>query len=77
MGVTKIELETLDPDKSFKVKMEAYLYIDAGKIMEFGKGDPEKLREYMDKRIKIIEEITKVKRPFQVVEGGRTLLKVK
>jgi hypothetical protein len=72
----RIDLGTLETDTSFRIKMEAYLYIDAGKMMQFGKGDPKKLRDYMDKRIRIIEELLKVSRPFKIIEGKETLLEV-
>ncbi len=71
-----VDLGSLDPDTSFKIKMEAYLYIDAGKMLEYGKGDPRKVKKYMEKRVEIIEEMLKLTRPFRLVEGKETLLKV-
>jgi hypothetical protein len=71
-----VDLGKLDSETSFKIKMEAYLYIDAGKMMEFGKGDKNKLVEYMEKRVGIIETILKISRPFALVDGKDILLEV-
>ncbi len=71
-----VDLIGLDSDTSFKIKMEAYLYIDAGKMLEHKKGDPKKLKKYMENRIGIIEEILKITRPFRIVEGKNTLVEV-
>lgn len=71
-----VDLGSLDPDASFKIKMEAYLYIDAGKLLEYGKGDPKKVRTYMERRVEIIEEMLKLSRPFRLVVGKETLLRV-
>ncbi|MCL5874741.1 MAG: hypothetical protein M1161_05335 [Candidatus Thermoplasmatota archaeon] len=72
----RVDLRTLDPETLFKIKMEAYLYIDAGKMLNFGKGDPKKLRNYMKERIEIIEELLRISKPFKIVEGKETLLEV-
>ena len=72
----KVDLKGLDSDTSFKIKMEAYLYGDADTMLKIGKGDPEKLRIYMAKRIEVIENILKVKRPFRIVEGSKDILAV-
>ena len=71
-----VDLGKLDSDTSFKIKMEAYLYIEADKMLEAGKGDPKKLGRYMRKRIEIIEELLKITRPFKIVEGKESLLEV-
>ena len=72
----KVDLNGLDTDISFKIKMEAYLYGDANTMLKVGKGDPQKLRVYMDKRIEVIENTLKVKRPFKIVEGSKDILEV-
>ena len=72
----KVDLNGLDSDISFKIKMEAYLYGDADTMLKVGKGDPQKLRVYMDKRIEVIENTLKVKRPFKIVEGSKDILAV-
>lgn len=71
-----VDLGRLDGDTSFKIKMEAYLYLDAGKMLKFKKGDPKKLRDYMDKRVGIIQELLKITKPFRLVDGKDTLLEV-
>ncbi len=71
-----VYLNRLDPEASFKVKMEVYLYKDAGAMIERGKGDKTKLRDYMERRVRIIEKMTKISRPFKVREGGEILLEV-
>jgi hypothetical protein len=71
-----VDLIGLDSDTSFKIKMEAYLYIDAGKMLERKKGDQKKLKKYMEDRIGIIEEVLKITRPFRIVEGKNTLVEV-
>lgn len=71
-----VDLNRLDPETSFKVKMEVYLYIDAGVMIDYKKGDKLKLKDYMERRLKIIENMAKVKRPFKIKEGKDTLLEV-
>ncbi|MEL9914554.1 MAG: hypothetical protein QW078_04575 [Thermoplasmatales archaeon] len=72
-----IDVRTLDQDTSFKVRMQAYLYIDALYILNKGKGDRLKLEDYMEKRIKAIEQLLNVSRPFTIVEGDNVILEVK
>ncbi|MCL4447002.1 MAG: hypothetical protein M0Z77_11620 [Thermoplasmatales archaeon] len=74
--MNRVDLSSLDSDTSFKIKMEAYLYVDAGRMLEVGKGDPRKLKAYMEKRIGIIEQLLNISRPFRLVEGDDTLLEV-
>ncbi|MEM0133711.1 MAG: hypothetical protein QXU18_00570 [Thermoplasmatales archaeon] len=71
-----VDLVRLDSDLSFRVKMEAYLYGDANTMLKSGKGDSEKLRVYMEKRIEKIEELLTVKRPFKIVDDGVKILEV-
>ncbi len=70
----RIDLGSLDADTSFRIKMEAYLYVDASKMLELGKGDPKKLMNYMEKRIEIIEDLLGVTKPFKIVDGKETIL---
>lgn len=72
----KVDLRLLDSETSFKIRMEAYLYRDAGIMMEFGKGNTKKLREYRERRIEIIEGILNVNRPFILTEGEDKLMEV-
>ena len=72
-----IDVRTLDQDTSFKVRMQAYLYIDALYILNKGKGDRLKLEDYMDKRIKAFEQLLNVIRTFTIVEGDNVILEVK
>ncbi|MGC8644636.1 MAG: hypothetical protein ACP5UO_00005 [Thermoplasmata archaeon] len=73
----EIDVRTLDKDLSFKVRMQAYLYIDASVMMQRGKGDRWKLEEYMEKRVKAIEDLLRMKRPFVITDGGEKILEVK
>jgi|YelNatPaOPRAMG01_1025707.scaffolds.fasta_scaffold00552_45 hypothetical protein len=72
----RVDLDKLDSETAFKIKMEAYLYIDAGKMIKFGKGDKNKLTEYMEKRVGVIEAILKISRPFVILDGSDVLLEV-
>ncbi len=72
----KVDLGKMDSEVSFKVKMEAYLYIDAGKMLELGKGDPKKLKKYMENRVEIMENLLRVAKPFTITEGKEKLLEV-
>jgi|GEM_PF-2461724 hypothetical protein len=72
----RVDLGKIEGDRSFRVKMEIYLYRDAKTIMEFGKGNRKKLEEYMEDRLRVIEEILNLSRPFKIVDGKDELLEV-
>ncbi len=71
-----IKVEELNPDTSFKIKTESYLYLTAKKMLEYGKGDRDKLMDYMKERIEKIEKLSKVSRPMVIVENGEKILEV-
>lgn len=75
--MNRIDLNKLDDEKSFKVKMEVYLYKDAVTMLERGKGDKKKLRGYMERRLEIIEELLRITRPFRINEGKEELVEVR
>jgi len=73
----EIDVRTLDKDLSFKVRMQAYLYLDALVMIQRGKGERWKLEEYMDKRAKVIEDLLNIKRPFIIMDGEEKIAEVK
>ncbi len=76
MGDSIINLDNMDQALGFNIRKEVYLYLTAKILFDNGSGDPDKLQKYMNERIDIIENIAKVKRPFRVVENGKTLMEV-
>lgn len=75
--MNRINLDTFDHEKMFKVKMEVYLYKDAAIILKQGKGNSADLKKYMEKRLRIIEKLLEVVRPFSIFEGEEGLLEVR
>jgi hypothetical protein len=49
-------VESLDPDKAFKLRLEIYLRINAKKVRELSK-NPHKFDNYIKEREKIIRSI--------------------
>jgi len=74
--MNNVILDSTDPDRSFKIKLETYLYITAKRMLELNKGDKNKLYAYMDERIRKIEELCKISRPLRIIENGSSILEV-
>ncbi|MEM0128099.1 MAG: hypothetical protein QXO03_03320 [Thermoplasmatales archaeon] len=73
----EIDVGTMEQELAFKVKMHAYLYLDALIILKRGKGERGRLEDYMEKRIKAIEGLLNVRRPFVIKERDDIILEVK
>ncbi len=70
----KIDLDSLEPNLSFNLKKEAYLYVTAEILLKNGRGNEVRLMEYMEERIKIIEKLINVKRPFIIIDKGKIIM---
>lgn len=71
-----IDVQQMDPEISFKIKTESYLYVTAKTMLEYNRGDRERLVSYMDDRLKKIESLSKQRRPFRVVDDGNVIMEV-
>lgn len=65
-----INLENYEKKVADEVRLEAYLYKDSLFMIERGKGNRQKLEVYGEKRIRKLEDILKISRPFKIIDGN-------